>query len=127
MNKMIYVTTLILLLASPVYAQVASPPSTAVQGASATLAVTAASARVALPSSITTYPVVFVINNGTKDAFVKLGTSSVTAATTDLAIPAGHAMALVASGTVTNIAAICGGSDSTSLYISAWTGRPYYR
>lgn len=104
-----------------------SPPPVAEQGLAATLAVTAASARVQLPSSVTTFPVVLVINNGTKDAFVRFGTVASVAVTTDIPVPTGHAIALYTSGTNVYLAAICGGTDTTSLYLIQFNGQPFYR
>lgn len=104
-----------------------SPPPAAAQGLAATLAVTAASARVALPSSVATFPVVLVINNGTKDAFVRFGTVASVAVVTDIPVPTGHAVALVTSGANIYLAAICGGTDTTSLYVVQFNGQPMYR
>lgn len=104
-----------------------SPPPVAQQGAAATLAVTATSARVLLPSSVVTYPVVLVINNGTKDAFVRFGTVASVAVVTDIPVPTGHAVALYTSGANVYLAAICGGADTTSLYAIQFNGSPVYR
>lgn len=104
-----------------------APPPAAVQGGAASLAVTATSARVLLPSALTTYPVVLVINNGTKDAFVRFGTVASVAVTTDIPVPTGHAIALYTSGTNIYLAAICGGTDTTSLYAIQFNGTPMYR
>lgn len=112
----------------PVLAQAPpTPPPTATQGGAATLAVTATSARVLLPSSVAAYPVVLVINNGTKDAFVRFGTVASVAVVTDIPVPTGHAIALTTSGANAYLAAICGGTDTTSLYIVQFNGRPFYR
>jgi hypothetical protein len=120
-----------LLLPVTAYAQIAgSPPPNAVQGGSASLAVTTTSARIALPSSVSVYPVVLVINTGANDAFVNLGTVAVTAAVTNTPIPAGHALALtipnVPAAPVTNIAAITS-TSTASLYIVQFNGQPFYR
>lgn len=104
-----------------------SPPPVAVQGLAATLAVTAASARVQLPSPVATFPVVLVINNGTKDAFVRFGTVASVAVVTDIPVPTGHAIALYTSGANGYLAAICGGADTTSLYVIQFNGQPFYR
>ena len=109
------------------YGQPASPPPNAVQGLAVTLAVTAVSARVQLPSSIATFPVVLIINNGLKDAFVTFGTVAVNAVVTNIPVPAGHALALQTTGTGTYLAAICAGTDTTSLYVVQFNGQPFYR
>jgi hypothetical protein len=85
--------------------------------ASATLALSTSSDRVALPSSDQT---AIVTNTGSVTAYIKLGSASVTAATTDFAIPAGVSIAL-RPGTNTYIAGIVG-SGTGSLAITTGTG-----
>lgn len=91
-----------------------SPPGYALLGGYAPLAVTASSARVALPANTTAYGAVTVVNYGTKDAFVALGNSSVAATTSSIPIRAGKHLTLKI-GAATNLAAICGGADTTTL------------
>lgn len=130
-----YLTALVVLLGWPLALIIgraeaqapSSPPPYALQGLGATLAVTAASARVLLPSPVTTFPVVLVINSGAKDAFVRFGTVASVAVTTDIAVPSGRALALATSGPGIYLAAICGGTDTTTLYLSQWNGAPTFR
>jgi hypothetical protein len=88
--------------------------------ASTPLAVTATTGNVALPSGAPT--VVAVYNVGAKTAYVKLGTTSgVTAAVSNDAIAAGGS-ACYTVGSNTYLAAITGGSDTTTLNITGGTG-----
>lgn len=84
----------------------------------ATLSVSSTSSRVALPSGVT----VLLVNNGAADLAFKLGNSTVTAATTDYALPAGRAIVL-AAGANTHIAGITA-SGSTTLQVTAGSGTP---
>lgn len=113
--------------ASPALAQLAPSPTFHAWApvASATLAVTATSARVAFPSI---GPVALICNTGAKSAYLAFGTSNTVVATT-----AGF---LITSGTCrpyalkpfasqfTYLAAIAAGSDSTSLDIETGLGSP---
>lgn len=85
---------------------------------SASLAVSSASSRVALPAGAN----VLLVNNGTTDLAFKLGNSSVTAATTDFSLPAGRAI-VVAAGANTHVAAITS-SATTTLQVTTGSGSP---
>jgi hypothetical protein len=86
---------------------------------SATLSVSNSTSRVALPNSDAT---IILQNTGATNAFFKLGNSSVTAATTDLSIPAGGSISL-AVGANTNLAGITA-SSTTTFNILQGTGTP---
>jgi hypothetical protein len=84
-------------------------------------AVTASSSNAALPATIVPYGAVTVVNTGTKDAYIAFGGSGVTAATTNTPVRAGkHITIWLQSGSY--IAAICGGTDTTTLDIYQGTG-----
>lgn len=85
----------------------------------ATLSVSTSSSRVALPSADTT---VLIENTGATAVSFKLGNGSVTAATTDFNLSAGHSV-VVAAGASVDIAAITASSTS-SLSITTGTGTP---
>lgn len=68
-----------------------------------------------------TSDVVVCQNVGTKLCFVKLGTSGVTATTADFPLQPAGIVSLDQSSN-THIAAICGGSDSTTLYATVAAG-----
>lgn len=87
------------------------------QGAGS-LAVTTSSARVALPTG----PTALLINNGTVDLYFNLGSSSVTATSSNYLLPAGGRLAVSTDG-VTYVAALTGSSTST-LAIITGTGNP---
>lgn len=118
--------------ASPALAQFA--PSAVYQAwspaAKTTLAVTAVSANVALPkiSGGAVPPVALICNTGTKDAFIRFGTSNAITATTSTFLLKSGACRPYATkpfGTqFTYVAAIAGGSDSTSLDIETGIGSP---
>ncbi len=110
------------LTAGLAFAQVPpQPPGVAALGGQTSLAVTATTGRVALPAACPAFCAITVYNAGDKTAFVKLGSSTVTAATTDTAVPAGLALVIwVASNTY--IAGITGGADTTTLYIYQGNG-----
>lgn len=98
----------------PVYNAPPMPPGTSVLGGYASLAVTADSARVALPASCPAMCALTVSNRGDKDAFFALGGSGVKATTSSTPVRAGKSLAFWV-GTNTHIAAIAGDADSTSL------------
>ena len=85
----------------------------------ASLAVTSSTGRVAFGSADAT---VLLENTGTTDLFFKLGSGSVTAATTDFRLSAGHSV-VVAAGANTNVAAITA-SGTSSLAVTTGTGSP---
>ena len=93
--------------------------------AKTTLAVTNSNARVALPSAA---PVAVICNTGTKDAFLKFGTDNTVVATTSsflLRAATCRPYAIKPFQTqYTYVAAIAGGSDSTSLDIETGLGSP---
>lgn len=87
-----------------------------------TLSMTTSSARVALPTTGTT---VLVYNSGTTNAHIKLGNSSVTAATTDQLVLPGTMFAIGnPAGANVDIAAIMESSTGT-LSISTGSGSPF--
>jgi hypothetical protein len=115
------------LLALPIAANAQNPPtppSVAVLGGHASLAVTTGTARVALPVAVATFPAVTLINDGANEVFFKLGASSVTAAVTDVPLPAGASVTLF-GGPNTYVAAITSSSTST-LRVIQFNGSPYF-
>ena len=85
----------------------------------AQLPVTSSTANVALPTNTGT---VVVYNVGSKIAYFKLGTSNaVTAATSNDVVGPGSAIAL-SVGSNTYLAAITGGTDTTTLQLSGGNG-----
>lgn len=96
-------------------------------GATASLAVTSSTGRVALTQAPTntTELTVIVYNSGSNDAFVKFGTVSVTATTGNMPVPAGTQVQFsVPNGTAAYIAAITA-SSTTTLKITSGTGTLY--
>jgi hypothetical protein len=85
----------------------------------ASLSVSNSSSRVALPTGDDT---VLVANSGSTDCYVKLGSASVIAATTDLFVGSGRAITL-ATGSATYLAAITAAS-TTTLQIAQGVGVP---
>jgi hypothetical protein len=90
-----------------------------VAGGQANLSVSTSSARVALPSAD---PVAILTNTGASSLFFKFGSSSVTAATTDIFLAAGQSVA-VGVNSQAYIAAITPSSVST-LQITTGAGSP---
>lgn len=90
-------------------------PVSVIQGY-ASLAASNSSARVALPVGNPPGPAITIMNSGAVDAFVRLGGSSVTAATTDVKIKAGSAFSMWI-GSNTNLAAITASGSTT---IDVW-------
>ena len=64
---------------------------------------------------------VLVQNGGSKVAFIKFGDSSVTATTSDTPILPG-AIYVMDKGVAMSVAAICGGTDTTTVYVTAGVG-----
>lgn len=62
-----------------------------------------------------------VSNVGSKEAFIRFGVGAQTALTTDFSVPAGAIMTLT-KGLADTVAAICAGSDTTTLRLSAGNG-----
>jgi hypothetical protein len=96
-------------------------------GASGTIAVTSTSQRIAF--SVTTKHV-YLSNIGTKECFVEFGNASIAAtaggaatAASDgsMAIPAGF-YGVLNCGSQSNIAAICAGTDTTTLRVTPGDG-----
>ena len=106
-----------LLVMTPVLAQNAppTPAPTSVVAGQVALSVTTSSARVALPSAADSAGAITIYNKGTADAYYALGSSSVTATTASIQIPA-STFVTVWRGTSTFLAAITA-SSSTSLVI----------
>lgn len=86
-----------------------------------TLAVTSSTGRVAFPSADTS---VILQNLGNATCYVKFGTSSVNAATTDTPIQPGQALGF-STGGAADVAAITA-SSTTTLGITTGTGRPVF-
>lgn len=82
------------------------------------LAVTTTTGRVATVGDAST---IRLYNAGNATAFVKFGSSTVTAATTDMPIPAG-VIEMFRTGTLTHVAAITSGG-TTTLYITSGEGQ----
>jgi hypothetical protein len=71
------------------------------------------------------HSVMRIVNTGTKIAFVRWGVGAQTALTTDMPIYPGWPPAyMTKAGADDTLAAICGGSDSTTLYITCGEGMP---
>jgi hypothetical protein len=87
---------------------------------SATLAVTNATGRVALPNND---PTIIIQNTGSNAAFFNLGGSTVTATTSNYSLPSGVQIA-VTPGTSTYIAAITSSSTTTLNIIQGTGGFP---
>jgi len=96
-------------------------------GVSSTIAVTSTTQRVALSTSANH---VYLSNIGTKECFVEFGNASVTAtaggaatAASDgsMAIPAGF-YGVINCGRQSNVAAICAGTDTTTLRLTPGEG-----
>ena len=74
------------------------PGPQAILGGVVSLAVTTASASVALPVSTTAYPVVTLLNDGSSEIFVLLGGSGVVATTASVPLPPGSTIRLSVLG-----------------------------
>lgn len=94
---------------------------TPIEAATVKIAVTAASGNVAI---VTSGRSLLLSNAGTKVCFVRRGTSSAAVALSEADTPVLPGRELLISKTpkVTYIAAICAGSDSTTLYITPGDG-----
>src|ERR1700722_13961883 len=88
-----------------------------------TLAVSSSSANVALPGNLTNGSIANVCNIGTTDGFALLGNSSVTAAVTNVRVPAGGCVPLNPVGQTT-IAGITA-TGTTTFAISVGQGTPF--
>lgn len=110
------------LIATPVAAQsLPNVPPYAVTGKTYNaVAVTASSSRTALTAT-SAYPAITINNYGAKDVFVALGNGSVVATTSSIPVRAGKHITLF-QGAATNIAAICGGADTSTIDIYQATG-----
>lgn len=64
---------------------------------------------------------ILVQNAGSKIAFINFGSSSVAATTADTPILPG-AIYVMDKGVAMSVAAICGGADTTTLYVTAGIG-----
>lgn len=104
----------LLLTAGAAMAQPTTPPGVAIVGGTAVLAVTATTGNIALPGS-SAFNAITLVNTGTKDAFIAQGGSSVVATTGSIPVRAGKHITIAVQGTY--LAAICGGTDTTSLDI----------
>lgn len=87
--------------------------------ATASLAVTTSTGRVALAADASS---VRLYNAGTATAFVKFGDSSITAATTNMPIPAGVVETFRPPGGATHVAAITS-SGTATLYVTSGEGQ----
>lgn len=96
-------------------AQPSTPPGVATLAGTATLAVSATSARVPLPAAAVPFNAITIVNTGTKDAFIVQGGATVAATTSAPFLRAGKRITIAVTGSY--VAAICGGSDSTTLDI----------
>lgn len=103
-------------------------PSSVIAGFT-TLSASNVSGRVALPAASNPYRALTIYNTGTKDAYFALGGSTVVATTSSYKISAGTTLTVDAMipGTpatmATYVAAITGGSDTTSLSIYQANGQ----
>lgn len=89
------------------------PPS--VLAGTVPLSVSNSSSRVALPASIIPFNAITVFNAGTKTAYFAQGGSSVVATTSSTPLDPGQTLTIWVSGTY--VAAITGGSDTTTLRV----------
>lgn len=105
--------------AGPAFAQGAPPTPLPASVLCATcqtsLSVTNSSSRVILPSTNPSYNAITLYNSGSKDAYFVQGDSTAVATTANVDIPAGSHVTVWVSGTY--VAAITGGSDTTTLKI----------
>lgn len=114
--------TLMLLTAA---AQAQSPPApgpVAVLGGVASLNAFSTSSRATVAAAVSAYPAVMFINDGTHEAFVAIGTSSVTATTGSLPLPPGNCVTLWL-GSSTYFAAVTAASTTTIRAVQ-WNGAP---
>ncbi len=96
------------------------PPGSIIAPIAATLAVTTTSANILLPNSITLYPFVNLLNDGTGELFFALGSSAVTASAADsIPIPAGKCLSVYCNGN-DYVAAV--GAAATTLRITQSNG-----
>ena len=121
-----------LIFVTPGHAQPApsSPPGFSVLASvSATLAVTSVTGRVQLPNSTTVYPLVSIYNDGSTEAFISIGGSTVTAAAcagttgtcNSVSLPMGATLNTFVGGGY--VAAITS-TSTTTLRLTQWTGHP---
>lgn len=90
-------------------------------GLTKNISVTSTSASVTL--TISTHQTVLVTNTGTKTAFVKFGTGTVTAiASADVPIIAGTAQTFTVPIGSNVVAAITAGTDTTTIYVTPGQG-----
>jgi hypothetical protein len=128
MNKIVFALLIAAGFASsPAFGQ-APPnvPAFSVLGGYKALSVTATTGNAVLPVvPATAFSALTIYNSGTKDAFFALGGSTVTATTSSIKIGAGVALTFWV-GSNTYVAAICGGSDSTTLDLYQASGPLYF-
>ena len=101
--------------ATAALAQYGGPPTplpVGIFGATASLSVTSSTGNVAIPAGSASENSVLIQNDGTAEVFVKLGSSAVTAATTDFPLQAGASVSTYV-GASTNVAAITSTGAST--------------
>ena len=101
--------------ATAALAQYGGPPTplpVGIFGATASLSVTSSTGNVAIPAGSASENSVLIQNDGTAEVFVKLGSSAVTAATTDFPLQAGASVSTYV-GASTNVAAITSTGSST--------------
>ena len=121
-----------LIFVTPGHAQPApsSPPGFSVLASvSATLAVTSVTGRIQLPNSTTVYPLVSIYNDGSTEAFISIGGSTVTAAAcagttgtcNSVSLPMGATLNTFVGGGY--VAAITS-TSTTTLRLTQWTGHP---
>ena len=121
-----------LIFVTPGHAQPApsSPPGfSVIASVSATLAVTGVTGRVQLPNSTTVYPLVSIYNDGSTEAFISIGGSTVTAAAcagttgtcNSVSLPMGATLNTFVGGGY--VAAITS-TSTTTLRLTQWTGHP---
>lgn len=90
--------------------------------ASATLDATDVSTTTANAGTIGGNSVMRVVNGGTKTAFIRFGVGAQTALTTDMPVLAGTIELFKKSYDANTVAAICAGSDSTTIYVTCGEG-----
>lgn len=79
------------------------------------MSVTSTSSRFAYTSVTSPFNAITIYNAGTKDAYIQQGDVTAVATTSNARVPAGAAVTIWASGAY--LAAITGGSDTTTLYV----------
>ena len=87
-----------------------------INGSTVNISVTSTSSSTAL--TVTTGTVLILTNTGSKHCFVRQGITTTTALTSDLIVRSLSQISVAIENGTTHLAAICAGSDTTTLYVS---------